>query len=401
MTLSKHNIIWRFHHRELIRTMVMKEEKLSKESKTNMVLIQAIKDVCKEKGIEEEKLFCAIEDAIKAGYKKKYGENDNVEVKVDREKGGIQVNAIYTVVEGEPKQGEISLEVARESDPDFQVGDIITREVDNDEFGRMAALTGKQVVVQRIREAEQDYVNEYFREHQGTAVSALVQRIENGTVFLNLGRVDGVLLRNEQIPGEHFEMHSRIKVYVVDIRHTRLGAQILVSRTHPGLLRKLFELEVPEVTNGVVEVKSVIREPGSRSKISVVCKDKEIEAVGACVGPRGNRVQNIVNELNGEKIDVVAYSDNPAEYVANALSPAKVVEANANEGEKLCRVVVHDYHLSLAIGKEGQNARLAAKLTGWKIDIKSESQAAAQKEAEAAEQTAQQEVPGEEQQKDE
>lgn len=367
--------------------MVTKEGKLSKENKDNLELIQAIKEVCKEKGIDEEKLFCAIEDAIKAGYKKKYGENDNVEVKIGRDNGRIQVNVVYTVVEGEPKQGEISLEVARESDPDFQVGDIITREVESEEFGRMAALTGKQVVVQRIREAEQDYVNEYFREHQGTAVNALVQRVENGTAFLNLGRVDGVLLRSEQIPGEHYDMHSRIKVYVVDIRRTRLGAQIMVSRTHPGLLRKLFELEVPEIANGTVELKSAAREPGSRSKISVACGDKEIDAVGACVGPRGSRVQNIVNELNGEKIDIVAYSDNPAEYVANALSPSKVVEANANEDEKVCKVVVPDYQLSLAIGKEGQNARLAAKLTGWKIDIKSESQAAEGAEGDAAEET--------------
>lgn len=343
-------------------------------------LIQALKDVAKEKGIEEEKLFVAIEDAIKAEYKKKYGESDNLEVKVDRVSGDISVNAVYTVVEGEAKPGEISLETARESDPDFQPGDVITREVVREEFGRMAALAGKQVVVQRIREAEQSSVNEYFNEHRGTVVNGLVQRVENGTVFLNLGRADGVLLRSEQIHGERYEMHSRIKVYVVDTRRTRMGVQIIVSRTHPGLLRKLFELEIPEVANGVVEVKSVVREPGSRSKIAVACSDANIDAVGACVGPRGNRVQGIVNELCGEKIDIVAYSVNPAEYVANALSPSKVVEANADEQEKICKVVVPDYQLSLAIGKEGQNARLAAKLTGWKIDIKSESQAKAETE---------------------
>ncbi len=349
-------------------------------SKDSLELIQALKDVAKEKGIEEEKLFVAIEDAIKAEYKKKYGESDNVEAKVDRTSGEISVNAIYTVVEGEPKAGEISLEVARESDPDFQVGDVITREVARDEFGRMAALAGKQVVVQRIREAEQNFINEYYNEHRGTVVNALVQRVENSTVFLNLGRADGVLLRSEQIPGERCEVHSRIKVYVVDMRRTRMGVQIMVSRTHPGLLRKLFELEIPEVANGVVEVKSVVREPGSRSKISVACADKDIDAVGACVGPRGNRVQGIVSELCGEKIDIVAYSENPAEYVANALSPSKGVAANANDEEKICKVVVPDQQLSLAIGKEGQNARLAAKLTGWKIDIKSESQAAADAE---------------------
>ena len=352
----------------------------------NKEFIQAVEDISKEKGIDAEQIYSAIEEALKTGLKKKFGDNENIRVEMNRETGEIKLFAIYRIVEGTPKEGEISLDVARESNPDFMPDDVIERPIYNNEIGRMAALTAKQIMMQRLREAEQNYVNDYFRERQSNVVIGFVQRVENGNIYLDLGKVDAVLLRSEQIPGEKYEIHSRKKVYILDVRRTKMGPQVIVSRTHPGLLRRLLEEEVPEIADGVVELKSVAREPGSRSKISVFTKEKDLDAVGACVGPRGIRIQNIVNELGGEKIDVVQYSENPAEYVANALSPSKVVEANANETEKICKVVVPDYQLSLAIGKEGQNARLAAKLTNWKIDIKSESQAA---EADGQEETQQ------------
>ena len=352
----------------------------------NKEFIQAVEDISKEKGIDSEQIYSAIEEALKTGLKKKFGDNENIRVEMNRETGEIKLFAIYRIVEGTPKEGEISLDVARESNPDFMPDDVIERPIYNNEIGRMAALTAKQIMMQRLREAEQNYVNDYFRERQSNVVIGFVQRVENGNIYLDLGKVDAVLLRSEQIPGEKYEIHSRKKVYILDVRRTKMGPQVIVSRTHPGLLRRLLEEEVPEIADGVVELKSVAREPGSRSKISVFTKEKDLDAVGACVGPRGIRIQNIVNELGGEKIDVVQYSENPAEYVANALSPSKVVEANANETEKVCKVVVPDYQLSLAIGKEGQNARLAAKLTNWKIDIKSESQAA---EADSQEETQQ------------
>ena len=350
----------------------------------NKEFIQAVEDISKEKGIDSEQIYSAIEEALKTGLKKKFGDNENIRVEMNRETGEIKLFALFKIVESDPKNGEVSLEEARKSNPDFMPDDVIERPVFSNEIGRMAALTAKQIMMQRLREAEQNYVNDYFRERQTNVVIGFVQRVENGNIYLDLGKVDAVLLRSEQIPGEKYDVHSRKKVYILDVRRTKMGPQVIVSRTHPGLLRRLLEEEVPEIADGIVELKSVAREPGSRSKISVFTKEKDLDAVGACVGPRGIRIQNIVNELGGEKIDVVQYSENPAEYVANALSPSKVVEANANETEKVCKVVVPDYQLSLAIGKEGQNARLAAKLTNWKIDIKSESQAA---EAESQKET--------------
>ncbi len=344
----------------------------------NKEFVQAVEDLTKEKGIDAEQIYSAIEDALKSGLKKKFGDNENIRVEMNRETGEIQLFAAFKVVEANPKGGEISLEEARKSSPDFMPDDVIERPVFSNEIGRIAALTAKQILTQRLREAEQNHVNDYFRERQSNVVIGFVQRTENGNVYLDLGKVDAVLLRSEQIPGEKYDVHSRKKVYILDVRRTKLGPQVIVSRTHPGLLKRLLEEEVPEIADGVVELKSVAREPGSRSKISVYSADKDVDAVGACVGSRGGRIQNIVNELCGEKIDVVQYSENPAEYVANALSPSKVVSANANVEEKICKVVVPDYQLSLAIGKEGQNARLAAKLTNWKIDIKSESQVAEQ-----------------------
>ena len=342
----------------------------------NADFIQAIQELGKEKGIEPELLFQAVEDALVAAYKKNFGSVQDVRVDMNKETGEIHVFAQRKIVEGEPAgQDEMSLAEAQELDPRFMVGDIIEEEVTPKNFGRIAAQNAKQVVVQRIREAERGMVFDRFSGKVQDIVTGIIQRMENRNVFIDLGKVEAVLTANEQIPGEIYQYHDRMKVYITEVKRTTKGPQIVVSRTHPGLLKRLFELEVPEIHDGVVEIKSVAREPGMRSKISVYTADENVDPVGACVGHKGMRVQTIVNELRGEKIDIVKYNDDPAQYVANALSPAKVVSTEVNEEEKICRVVVPDYQLSLAIGKEGQNARLAAKLTGWKIDIKSESQA--------------------------
>lgn len=338
--------------------------------------ISAIQELGKEKGIDAELLFQAVEDALVAAYKKNFNTNQNVRVDMNKETGEIHVYAQRTVVDGEPvDETEMSLAEAIELNPRYVAGDIIETEVTPKNFGRIAAQNAKQVVVQRIREAERGQVYERFQSRNQDIVTGIIERQENKNVYIDLGKVEAVLTPNEQIPGEIYQYHDRMKTFIVEVKRSAKGPQIVVSRTHPGLLKRLFELEVPEIHDGVVEIKSVAREPGMRSKISVYTADENVDPVGACVGHKGMRVQTIVNELRGEKIDIVKYSEDPAQYVANALSPAKVVSTNINEAEKICRVVVPDYQLSLAIGKEGQNARLAAKLTGWKIDIKSESQA--------------------------
>ena len=283
----------------------------------------------------------------------------------------------------------MTLDEAHVIEPRYMIGENVETEVTTKNFGRIAAHNAKQVVVQRIREAERGQVYERFQSRNQDIVTGIIERQENKNVYIDLGKVEAVLTPNEQIPGEIYQYHDRMKTFIVEVKRSAKGPQIVVSRTHPGLLKRLFELEVPEIHDGIVEIKSVAREPGMRSKISVYTADENVDPVGACVGHKGMRVQTIVNELRGEKIDIVKYSEDPAQYVANALSPAKVVSTNVNEAEKICRVVVPDYQLSLAIGKEGQNARLAAKLTGWKIDIKSESQA---KEEEAAPVEAEQEA---------
>ena len=352
----------------------------------NADFILAIQELGKEKGIEPELLFQAVEEALVTAYKKNFGATQNVRVDMNKQSGEIHVYAQRTVVEGEAAEAnEISLADAREIDARYEVDDIVEIEVTPKNFGRIAAQNAKQVVVQRIREAERGMVYERFQSREQDIVTGIIQRMEKGNVYIDLGKVEAVLTVNEQIPGEIYQYHERMKTYIIEVKRTNKGPQIMVSRTHPGLLKRLFELEVPEIHDGVVEIKSVAREPGMRSKISVYTQDENIDPVGACVGHKGMRVQTIVNELRGEKIDIVKYSEDPAQYVANALSPAKVVSTEVNMDEKICRVVVPDYQLSLAIGKEGQNARLAAKLTGWKIDIKSESQAAEEAYAEGEE----------------
>ena len=342
----------------------------------NVEFISAIQELGKEKGIDSELLFRAIEEALVSAYKKNFGSNQDVKVEMNKETGEFHVWAIRTVVDKEElADNEISLEDAQVIDPRYQIDDVVEIEVTPKNFGRIAAQNAKQIVVQRIREAEHGMVFERYQSREQDIVTGVIQRMDKQNVIIDLGKVEAVLAVNEQIPGEIYQCHDRMKTYILEVKRTSKGTQVMVSRTHPGLLKRLFELEVPEISDGVVEIKSVAREPGMRSKISVYTQDENIDPVGACVGHKGMRVQTIVNELRGEKIDIVKYSEDPAQYVANALSPAKVVSTEVNMDEKICRVVVPDYQLSLAIGKEGQNARLAAKLTGWKIDIKPLSQA--------------------------
>jgi N utilization substance protein A len=302
-------------------------------------------------------------------------------VDIDRRTGRVRVFARKTVVEDvlDPRL-EISLAAAREINPSYQLGDIVEIEVTPADFGRIAAQTAKQVVTQRIREAERSIIYQDFIDREDDIVTGIVQRADNRQYYIDLGRVEALLPHSETMPGERFKHGDRVKTYITKVEKSTKGPQIFVSRTHPGLLKRLFELEVPEIFDGVVEIRSVAREAGYRSKVAVYTRDPDVDPVGACVGHRGLRVQTVVNELRGEKIDIVRWSENTEEWIANALSPSKVISVTIYEDEKMARVIVPDHQLSLAIGKEGQNARLAAKLTNWKIDIKSESEAAEDKE---------------------
>lgn len=343
----------------------------------NAEFMLAFEALGKEKGIAADVLFEAIEAALISAYKRNFSAAQNVRVSLDRQTGEIHVYARKTIVEQvEDDRLEISLDDARKIDPAYMVEDVLEIEVTPRDFGRIAAQTAKQVVVQRIREAERGIIYEEFSNRFNDILTGIVQRIEQKNVFIDLGKTEAVLPPTEQMFGEEYAHGDRVKTYVIEVKRTSKGPQIMVSRTHPGLLKRLFELEVPEIHDGIVEIKSVAREPGMRSKIAVYSRDEEVDSVGACVGPKGMRVQTIVDELRGEKIDIVKWDADPAVYISNALSPAKVVSVEVDEASKISKVVVPDYQLSLAIGKEGQNARLAAKLTGWKIDIKSESQAA-------------------------
>ena len=336
----------------------------------------AFRELGVEKGINPEILFDAIEAALVAAYKRNFNAAQNVRVTLDRISGQYHVYAIKTVVEEvQDNIQEISLAMAQQISPNYQLDDTLEVEVTPANFGRIAAQTAKQVVVQRIREAERGIIYEEFSSREGDIVTGLVQRVENRNVYVDLGRTEAIMPQAEQIANEEYAVNDRIKAIIVEVKNSTKGPQVLLSRTHPDLLKRLFELEVPEIHDGVVEIKSVAREAGMRSKIAVYAKDESVDPIGSCVGHRGFRVQAIVDELRNEKIDIVKWSEDPAVYIANALSPAKVVSVDVAESEKMSRVVVPDYQLSLAIGKEGQNARLAAKLTGWKIDIKSETQA--------------------------
>ena len=341
----------------------------------NLEFIDALKDIEKEKGISSEVLLQAIEHALLTAYRKNFGSAQNARIEIARETGEIKVFSRKTAVpEAADTNLEISLEEALKIDPEAEEGDIVEVEVTPRDFGRIAAQAAKQVVVQQIREAERGLIYEEFLSREGDIVTGIVRRQEARNIYIDLGRTEAVLLPSEQIISERYNHGDRIKTYITEVKKTTKGPQILVSRTHPGLLKRLFELEVPEIFEGIVEIKAVVREPGMRSKIAVFSRNENVDSIGACVGPKGMRVQAIVQELKGEKIDIVRWDNELKEFIANSLSPAKVVAVEIDEDEKAARVIVPDHQLSLAIGKEGQNARLAARLTGWKIDIKSESQ---------------------------
>jgi transcription termination/antitermination protein NusA len=341
-------------------------------------LIEALGEIVKEKGIERELIFTALESALVSAYKKNYGTSQNVKVSVNRETGEIHVYAQKKVVEDVyDNLLEISLEDAKKISVTYELDDVVDIEVTPKDFGRVAAQSAKQRVVQEIREAEREIILKEFIEKENDIITGIVQKKEKQNVLVDIGRTETLLAPTEQMPGEEYNHGGRLKFYVVEVKKTSKGPNIVISRTHPGLVKRLFEVEVPEIYEGIVEIKSIAREAGSRTKIAVHSRDENVDATGACVGPKGTRVQNVVNELKGEKIDIVKWSKDPSEFISNALSPAKVVSVEVNEEAKSAKVIVPDYQLSLAIGKEGQNARLAAKLTGWKIDIKSESQAQA------------------------
>ncbi|MGI6233755.1 MAG: transcription termination factor NusA [Christensenellales bacterium] len=345
-------------------------------------LMEAISLLAREKDMNEDILIDTIEEALKAAYRRNNRQAasgiQNLAVRLSR-KDGAQVFLRKVVAEEvEEPEMQMSLEEALEINPNFHVGDIVEIDVTPDNFGRVAAQTAKQMLVQKIRESERGKIYDEYIEKENEILTGIVQRVEPKAAYLELGRTEGIMESNEFIPGESYRDGDHVKVYVLKVRRTgndfQRAPQVYVSRIHPGLVKRLFEMEVPEIATGVVQIRSIAREAGSRTKIAVYSMDPMIDPVGACVGPRGSRVEKIVNELKNEKIDIIKWSPDPAEFVANALNPAHVVSVFISEEEKICRVVVPDMQLSLAIGKEGQNARLAAKLTGWKIDIKSQSQ---------------------------
>lgn len=341
----------------------------------NVEFIQALDDIEKDKGISKDVLLEAIETALVSAYKKDFGSKDNVRIEISAEAGEVKVFSRKEVVEEvENKNSEISLTEAENIDSKFDIGDIVEIEVTPANFGRIAAQTAKQVVMQRIREAERDVIFDRYKEKEDELITGTIQRFHNDNILIDMGKTEALLPPSEQIAGEKYEIGERIKLYVVEVSTTNKGPRILVSRTHPGLLKRLFEVEVPEIFQGLVEIKAVAREAGQRSKMAVSSTESQVDPVGACVGPKGMRVQAVVDQLNNEKIDIVKWDDNPEVFVANALNPAEVISVDINKSDKIARVVVPDFQLSLAIGKEGQNARLAAKLTGWKVDIKKESE---------------------------
>lgn len=337
-------------------------------------LIAAMQLLEEEKGIKPEVIKEALESALTLAYKKNYDQAQNVEVVFDEKTGEIKVYSVKEVVEvNYDSTLEISLEEALKINRAYEIGDTIKFEVTPKDFGRIATQTAKHVVMQRIREAERDIIYEEYIDYEDEILTGTVERTDQRNVYVNIGRVEAILPASEQIPTEEFQMEERIKVYVAKVERTSKGPQIVISRAHPDFLRRLFEQEVPEIYDGIVEIKSIAREAGDRSKVAVYSHEANIDPVGTCVGPRGSRVQSIVSELNGENMDIVEWNEDPAVFIRNAMNPAEVLEVDFNEDDHTCIVVVPDSQLSLAIGKRGQNARLAARLTGYKIDIKSET----------------------------
>lgn len=350
--------------------------------KIGSALFEACEELERERGISKDILISSLCDAMVAAYKKhmRVKEAANIEAILDEQAGEIGVFSTKTVVES-VEEGEedtqISIGEAKDIDEDVEVGDEVKIEVTPDQFGRIAAQAAKQVITQRIREAERNLVLNEFLEKKGTLTTGIIQRVENRNVIVNIGKTDAIMPQKEQIPGEYYKPGNRIRVFVLNVKETTRLPQVIVSHAHAEIVRELFELEVPEIEDGIVEIKSIAREAGYRTKIAVWSNDPEVDSVGACIGPRGSRIQTIVSELKNEKIDIVRYSEDPVEYIVNALSPARVVSVDILADDEFAHeamVVVPDDQLSLAIGREGQNVRLAHKLTGWKIDIKSVSQ---------------------------
>lgn len=343
----------------------------------NKELIGALDALEKEKGIKKEIVVEALEAALVSAYKRNYSQAQNVEVDFDDKKGNIKVYAVKTVVEEvTDERMEVSLEEAVKINRGYELGDEIRFEVTPQNFGRIAAQTAKQVIMQRVREAERNVIFEKYSQYENEIVTGEVERQDSRFIYVNLGNVEAVMGKQDQMPNENYKMHDRIQVFVSRVENSTKGPQVFVSRTAPELLKRLFEKEVPEIYDGVVEIVSIAREAGDRAKIAVRSNDPNIDPVGTCVGPRGQRVQVIVNELGGENMDIVEWVDDPAQYIANALNPAEVLDVIFDaDNDRACTVIVPDYQLSLAIGKKGQNARLAARLTNFKIDIKPESEA--------------------------
>ena len=342
-------------------------------TKMNADFMQALNAISKEKGIEKEILIVAVETALATAYRKNFGTSQNVEATIDGESGEITVFAKKTVVNNvENSILEISLENAQNLNQKYQEGDIVNIEITPREFGRVAAQTAKQVVMQKIREAERDIIYNEYLSKERDIVTGIIQRRTKTAVFINFGKIEAMLPTNEQVKTEDYQMNKRLKVYILEVKQTTKGPQISVSRTHPELVKRLFEQEVPEIYDGTVEIKNIARDPGSRTKIAVYSKDKDVDALGACVGQNSHRVNAVVHELHGEKIDIALWNKDIREFIKSAITPAIGLAVELDIDAKLARVVVPDMQLSLAIGKEGQNVRLAAKLTGWKIDIKSE-----------------------------
>lgn len=345
----------------------------------NIELMEAVELLQKEKGISKQSLFESIEQSLLAACKFHFGKNENIDVHIDPDTFEYSVTALKEVVEKEEDVLDSTLQMtlaeARMLDPHIMPGDIISVDVNSKAFGRIATTNAKNLILQRIKEEERNAVYNQYNGKIRDVVSGVVQRMQGKSYVINLGKADALLNENEQVRGERLQISDRIKVYVVDVKNTSKGPKIVVSRTHPDLVRKLFEEEVAEVRDGTVEIKGLSREPGSRTKMAVWSNDPDVDPVGACVGLNGSRVGAVVDELKGEKIDIIEWSDNPAILIENALSPAKVITVSADADDNSAKVIVPDYQLSLAIGKEGQNARLAARLTGFKIDIKSETQA--------------------------
>ena len=342
----------------------------------NKELILALEELEKEKGMNKDYLLDAIETALVTAYKRNFDSLENVKVVMDRQTGATHVYSVKEVV-GEPENQEtqVSLKEAQKINPDLKEGDTLETEIVPRNFGRIAAQTAKQVIIQKLREAEREIVYNEFNERKGEIVSGIVQKADKNIVVMDLGKLEGVMPSKEQIPTETYKVNDKIKAYVLKVEKGQKGApQVIVSRSHPDFVRKLLEFEIPEIYEGVIEIKSVSRDPGYRSKVAVYSPDPNIDPVGSCVGQKGVRIQNVINELNGEKIDVIEWNEDPSIYIAASLLPAQILAVDIKEEGKFAQVIVPDNQLSLAIGKSGQNARLAARLTDWKIDIKSESQ---------------------------